>query len=190
MPEPDWAAPRGPRPDGADVSPAPARRLARQSPGPVPCLSNASLPCLSSTSLAPAGPKSGSSHCLSSPAFHPGNPGPLRLGPPPRLEPGPSRCLSRRKPAHCPGLAEPASRLSGTRPRPRARPAPQRPSRALGGPSWSAQPGKNPRYPRVAGAGRRGAVEPLKCAPGARPGFRSLLGYFPEAVTLGKSGNP
>lgn len=80
VPEPDWAAPRGPRPDGADVSPAPARRLARQSPGPVPCLSNAGLPCLSSTGLAPASPKSGSSHCLSNPAFHPGNPGPLRLG--------------------------------------------------------------------------------------------------------------
>lgn len=75
VPEPDWAAPRGPRPDGADVSPAPARRLARPSPGPVPCLSNAGLPCLSSTGLAPAGPKSGSSHCLSNPAFHPGNPG-------------------------------------------------------------------------------------------------------------------
>lgn len=41
--EPDWAAPRGPRTESAGAGPAPAHRLASQSPGPVPCLSDAGL---------------------------------------------------------------------------------------------------------------------------------------------------
>lgn len=94
--EPDWAAPRGPRTESAGAGPAPAHRLASQSPGPVPCLSDAglSLPVMHKPHPLGARNPAPPTACQASPP--PGKPKPSEAPPPPRFEPCPTRCLSRR----------------------------------------------------------------------------------------------
>ena len=106
--------------------------------GPSPAYPTPALPCLSRTSLAPAGPKSGSSHCLSSPAPRPGNPGPLRLCPLLGWSGVPPAACQDASPAHSRGLAERAWRLSASRPRPRALPGQSCSASELCGPVWGA----------------------------------------------------
>lgn len=141
VPEPDWAAPqsagrrrRKPRPctpTGPSVSGA----------RPLPIKHRPALPVKHRPR--PCWPQIRLLLCLSSPAFHPGNPGPLRLGapqaragslpPPVQTQAAPTARDSRSPPRACQAL----------RPRPRALPAPRRPP-----------PKRSGRPPRVRNLGK------------------------------------
>lgn len=140
-PEPDCEAPLEPRSDGAGAGPDPACRLACQSPGPVPCLSNAGLTLPVKHKPRPLQARNPAPLTVCQ-ARQPGNPNPVRLLPFLGLSRVLHTACQDAFPAHFSRTAEPASRLSGPRPGPCAfphppypQPSPLRPASALCGPA-------------------------------------------------------
>lgn len=159
-PEPDWAAPGGPRPNGADSGPAPACSIGPfvSKARPLP-IRRRSVPACQLHAPPSVGPGSGPLPLSVKSASRPKNPSPVRLRPP-GLKPRPSRCPSTRKPHPLPGPTEPAApckrQAPPSTPR-RAAPAGAMRGRVLPG----ASSGKNPRSLKVArlGLARRAGVK-------------------------------